>query len=93
MTKLALILALTLTAANAFADPIKTPASYSCTSDRAAIQGNDGSIRSCWPYHCQAGGFGGVYGSACYTYCNTSDMCANGTVCDTASSTCVTPGH
>lgn len=89
MKKILILLALTISAA-VFADQnvVRSPVSYTCSSDIQSILGTDGTAKACWPYFCHSSG--DVYATAvCYTFCNSSDQCQSGTVCDTGTSKCV----
>ena len=76
-----------------FADQniMRSPVNFSCSSDVYSIVGSDGSTRSCWPYMCDSAGNVETSGISCLAYCNGTDMCQPGTVCDTSAARCVSP--
>jgi len=54
-----------------------------CSADGKALVAADGTIAPCAPFVCKA--------DKCLSACETSEDCASGLICDTASKTCETP--
>jgi len=57
------------------------PTTDVCSTSGTSVTHPDGSETSCAPFACKAG--------ACLKQCGATGDCAGGTVCDTASKTCV----
>ncbi|MGZ3789380.1 MAG: hypothetical protein ACXVLQ_12705 [Bacteriovorax sp.] len=81
---LVLLFAMTVSSLTFAADQTtatRSAATYSCSVDKLSIVGSDGSLRACWPYLCSV--------AACNTYCQTSDQCQDGSVCQPSTGECI----